>query len=230
MNTKLVKIFNELFASYGPQGWWPTTRDNSYPEYLGGPINDDERFEVMIGAILTQNTSWKNVEKAILNLIKEKALNPKKIIDLDDKKIGELIKPAGYFNQKAKKLKILSEFVINNPIEELKKLETDKLRIKLLNVHGVGPETADSILLYALSKPIPIVDAYTKRIFTRIGFLDEKEDYNQFQEFQINNFPNECYNLEELHALLVEHAKQYCTKNNPDCWMCPIYKECERNF
>ncbi|MBR9676487.1 endonuclease III domain-containing protein, partial [Candidatus Woesearchaeota archaeon] len=153
--SELKKVFNKLFAHFGPQGWWPTTRqDKTSPEYIGGPNTEKEKFEVMIGAVLTQNTSWSNVEKAMINLIKKDLINPKRIIDTKDEELAELIKPSGYFNQKTKKIKNLAKFIIENPIKKLEKIETKKLRDVLLSINGVGEETADSIILYALNKPI----------------------------------------------------------------------------
>lgn len=225
--TKLKKIFNLLFSEFGPRGWWPTTKDDLYPQYLGGPINDKERFEVMIGTILTQNTTWKNVEKAIINLNKHNLINPNKILTITDKRLAEIIRPSGYYNQKAKKLKELSNFILKNPIGVLKKQELSDLRKILLKIHGVGNETADSILLYALDKPIPIVDTYTLRIFKRIGLINTK-DYMECQRYQEKNFPKDSYKLQELHALLVELAKLYCKKSGPDCMMCPLFDECKR--
>ena len=228
MKTKLENIYYKLFAHFGPLGWWPVTRHNPYPEYLGGPTNDKERFEVIIGAILTQNTTWKNVEKAIINLAKNKLIDPKKIDEIYLEKLGEIIRSAGYYNQKAIKLKNIARFIIENP--NLKKLDVKELRKKLLEIKGVGPETADSIVLYAYNKPTAIVDAYTKRIFSRIGLMDESKSYEDFKMFQEENFSVEPYKLQELHALLVEHAKEFCTKNNPDCMMCSLYELCEKNY
>ncbi|PLW80023.1 endonuclease [Candidatus Woesearchaeota archaeon] len=225
---KINKIFNRLFAHFGPLGWWPVTRHNPYPEYLGGPINDKERFEIVIGAILTQNTTWKNVEKALINLNKKNLFNPKKIIDISKEELGEIIRSAGYYNQKSKKLKEISQFIIDN--KNLEKLEVSTLREKLLEIKGVGPETGDSIVLYAFNKPTSVVDTYTKRIFSRIGLMDEKRSYEDFKLFQEENFSVEPYKLQELHALLVEHAKEFCTKNNPDCMMCPLYELCDKNY
>ncbi|MBR9676128.1 hypothetical protein GOV05_03910, partial [Candidatus Woesearchaeota archaeon] len=167
---------------------------------------------------------------AMINLIKKDLINPQRILNTKKEELAELIKPSGYFNQKTKKIKNLAKFITKNPISELENLETKKLREVLLSINGVGEETADSIILYALNKPIPVVDAYTKRIFSRIGFTNKNASYKEVQDYQTKNFENEPYHLQELHALLVVLAKEYCTKNNPDCFMCAIYEECKKNI
>ena len=231
-NQIMDDIYNKLLKSYGPQGWWPLldvkgvnpTKTGSINGYHPGdyshPKNEKEKFEICIGAILTQNTSWPNVEKALINLKKLNAIDPKKILSINEDKLKEAIKPAGYFNQKAKKLKVFSEFFINLN-------EKTPSRNELLSVWGVGPETADSILLYAYKMPSFVVDAYTKRIFSRIGEIKKDEDYDKVKSVFEKNLKKDFKIYQEYHALVVEHAKRYCQKT-PICEKCIIKDECKK--
>ncbi len=205
MKEKLLEIFNRLYERFGPQHWWPAkTRD-----------------EVVIGAILTQNTAWKNVENALDNLKDNGLLELKKLYKMDTETIKELIKPAGFFNQKAEYLKNISKFFVENRgFEELSKLDTKALRQKLLNVKGVGKETADSILLYAFEKPISVVDAYTKRLVKRHK-LCECSNYDEIQNLFMENLPLDEELFNEYHALIVKLAKEFCRKK-PICNGCPL--------
>ena len=198
--------------SYGPQGWWPLldvkgtnpTKTGSIQGYHPGdysyPKDDRQKFEICIGAILTQNTSWPNVEKALLNLDKIDAIDPKRIMKLDDKTITEAIRPAGYFNQKAKKLRIFSEYYLNLR-------GRTPARDDLLDVWGIGPETADSILLYAYKEPQFVVDTYTRRILKSIGIIDDKSSYDDIKTLFEREIEKKYEIYQEFHALLVEHAK-----------------------
>lgn len=226
----LKKIYDKLLKSYGPQGWWPLlevkgnnpTKTGSVNGYHPGdysyPRNDSERFEICLGAILTQNTAWPNVERALINLKKLNAINPKKILTIPEEKLKKAIKPAGYFNQKAKKLKIFSESYISlngrTPTRE-----------ELLHLWGVGPETADSILLYAYHQPIFVVDAYTRRIFSRLGLIKEKASYDEIQALFHKELKKNYELYNEFHALIVEHAKRHCT-NKKECEGCEINSNC----
>ncbi len=214
---KIYQIYNMLLKLYGPQGWWPLlnckginpTKTGAikgyHPNDYFYPKNSKQRFEICIGAILTQNTSWPQVEKALLNLKELKALTSEAIKKLNLEKLKQAIKPAGYFNQKAKKLKIFAEFYIN-----LKgKTPT---RDELLNVWGIGPETADSILLYAFKVPEFVVDAYTKRVFSHLGIINKTATYNKIKEIFENNLPKNLKIYQEYHALIVEHAKRHYSK------------------
>jgi len=222
---KIYQIYNMLLKLYGPQGWWPLleckginlTKTGAvkgyHPNDYSYPKNNIQRFEICIGAILTQNTSWLQVEKTLLNLKKLKALTPIAIKKLNLEKLKQAIKPAGYFNQKAKKLKLFAEFYIN-----LK--EKTPTREELLNVWGIGPETADSILLYAFKVPTFVVDAYTKRVFANLGFIDKEAKYNGIKKLFEDNLPKNLKIYQEYHALIVEHAKRHYSKkpygkNNP---------------
>ena len=219
------KIYLLLYKKFNSQGWWPFTLENElHPRHHGiSPRNDRERFEIIIGAILTQNTNWKNVEKAIYNLNKESLADIKKIKKISHKKLASLIRPSGYYNQKAERLRIMAEFLSKSPVKELAKLPAEELRKKLLEIKGIGPETADSILLYAFNKPIFVVDAYTKRIFQRIGY--KEKSYEELQELFMSNLEKDTKLFNEYHALLVELGKNYCRKK-PDCKECPLAKLC----
>lgn len=208
LSEQLKEIYDLLFERFGPQDWWP----------------GDTPFEVIVGAILTQNTNWTNVEKAITNLKEAKVLLPDKLHRLDAKKLAELIRPAGYFNIKAKRLKNFLDWFFENYSGQLKNIEnvrTPELREQLLSVKGIGPETADSILLYALNHPVFVVDAYTARICSRHHLIDEGADYYQIQETFESNLPNEIELFNEYHALLVRTGKDFC-KPTPKCEECPL--------
>jgi endonuclease III related protein len=207
----LNKIFDILFKTYGKQYWWP----------------GETAFEISIGAILTQNVSWKNVETAIAILKDKKLLDPKSLHGKDARQIAPLIRSTGYFNQKAKKIKNFLEWFAkyNFSFKKLAKRDLDGLRSELLGVNGIGPETADSILLYALSKKTFVVDAYTKRIFTRIGVLSGNENYIKTQQLFHLDFKGGLDEYNEYHALIVKHGKDIC-KKKPLCSICVISRYC----
>ena len=204
----LEEIYKRLYARFGPQHWWPGRT----------------RFEVMVGAILTQNTNWENVEKAIANLRKRKLLNPKRLRDIRTEKLASFIRPAGYFNIKAKRLKHFVNFLFKEYNGDLDKMSKDywvNLRIKLLSVNGIGPETADSILLYALHKPVFVVDAYTKRMLARHNLIPRHADYQTIQGMFMDNLSQDTKMYNEYHALLVRLGKDLC-KSRPLCEICPL--------
>ncbi len=208
MEALLMKIYNRLYNAYGPRHWWP----------------GETPFEVMVGAILTQNTSWKNVEKAIQNLKARKVLHVRGIHQLKRSQLASLIRSSGYFRIKADRLKAFVNFLFENCDGNLRKMgreRLDSLRQKLLRVKGIGPETADSILLYGLQKPIFVVDAYTKRIFSRHGILSEKASYEEVQKLFMDHLPHDERIFNEYHALLVHLGKTLC-KKTPRCDLCPI--------
>ncbi|OGW00252.1 MAG: endonuclease [Nitrospinae bacterium RIFCSPLOWO2_02_FULL_39_110] len=211
MRNKLISIYKTLYNHFGPQNWWP----------------GDTPFEVCVGAILTQNTAWQNVEKAIANLKKGKILNPHKINILPAKKLAKLITPAGYFNIKAKRLKNFISFLCKRYDGKVSNMFSNGLgniRDSLLSVNGIGPETADSILLYAGNVPIFVVDAYTKRVFNRLNLTPEDITYYEMQEIFMENLPSDAMLFNEYHALIVMLGKNYC-KKRPLCEGCPI-KNC----
>ena len=227
MNNKITKTYDILLSYFAPQRWWPVTEEGRlHPEYSGGPKNEKQQLEVCFGAILTQNTSWKNVEKAIVELNKNELIDANKIIKIKHKKLAKTIKSSGYHNQKARKLKNFCEFLLDNYDGSLGKLfenNIEKLRNELLSVNGIGPETADSIILYAAKKPIFVVDAYTKRIFSRIGYREKT--YDEFQELFMSGLPNSERLFNECHALIVELGKSIC-RNKPLCYKCPVNMHC----
>jgi len=212
----MLRVYNLLLDAYGPQGWWPILNPETLEcDYNGdAPKDDSERFEICVGAILTQNTSWKNVEKALAELKKSKLLSKEGVLGSD--KLPELIHSAGYHNQKAKKLKVFAEF------------SGEITRANLLSLWGIGPETADSILLYAYGIPVFVVDAYTRRIFSRVGAIDPSASYDEIQHLFHRSLENDSRLFNEYHALLVEHAKRHC-KSVPECQGCPINGLC-RSF
>ena len=231
----LLKIFNILKKEFSSQGWWPTTRDDKLiPEYNSSnstrALSDKERLEIVFGAILTQNTSWKNVEKAIINLNKNNLINVNKISNISQEELAELIKSSGYFNQKAERLKIFCNYLIKNYEGNISKFfekNIDELRQELLSIKGIGPETADSIILYAAQKPIFVIDAYTKRVFSRLGICNNNINYDQLQQLFHSNLKNDVKLFNEYHALIVELAKGFC-KTKPLCNNCPINNICKK--
>ncbi len=204
----LTEIYDKMFARFGPQHWWP-----------GGTP-----FEVMVGAILTQNTNWGNVEKAIGNLKRRGVLEARKLLKLPPAQLAELIRPAGYFNIKTQRLRnFLSYFVetYGGDVGRMRKRPVATLREELLAVKGIGRETADSILLYALEKPIFVIDAYTHRALSRHFLITEEADYDEMQQLMMSSFPEDTAHYNEYHALLVRIGKEFC-KPKPQCENCPL--------
>ncbi len=204
----LMQIYHKLYKAYGPMHWWP----------------GETPFEVMVGAILTQNTSWRNVEKAIKNLKKRGVLDIAGIRKLSRQELATLIRSSGFFRIKAERLKSFVDFIVREYNGDLKKMKREKLEVlrpKLLQVKGVGPETADSILLYGLNKPIFVVDAYTKRVLSRHGVISEKASYEEVQRCFMDRLPHQEELFNEYHALLVHLAKTACKKNK-ECETCPL--------
>jgi endonuclease-3 related protein len=205
---KLLKIYKILLKEYGPQEWWPA----------------DSPFEVMLGAVLTQNTNWLNVSRAIENLKKKDLICPHKIAIVSKRKLIAAIRPSGFYNQKAAYLKGLSQYVLQRFSGDLRKMsraETGVLRNELLAVKGLGPETVDSILLYALNQPVFVIDAYTRRIFGRHGVKIKGSDYSGWQKFFESHLPKDQGLFNEYHALIVRLAKERC-RQRPDCQGCPL--------
>lgn len=209
MKKKLEEIYNILLAQFGHQNWWP----------------DDTPFEIALGAILTQNTSWTNVEKAITNIKDRNLLDPGSLHNLPPEELAQIIKPAGYFRVKAKRLKNFLNFLFDNyqgSLENLEHVSTDMLKTQLLEINGIGPETADSILLYALNRPVFVVDTYTARIAVRHHLIEPDLDYQSLQYlFESNLTPPDTQLYNEFHALLVMIGKNYC-KPKPRCDLCPL--------
>jgi len=212
MKKRINRVYNKLYRSFGRQNWWPAKT----------------RFEVIVGAMLTQNTSWSNVEKAIHNLRRDKLLTLRSLSKAQIKDIASAIKPSGYFNIKAKRLKNLLNYIkeeYNGSLAKMASKDTLSLREKLLSVNGVGPETADSILLYAFNKPVFVVDAYTKRIFSRLNIVPANATYEEIQKIFLNNLDKSAPLYNEYHALIVKLGKDYCHKSKPNCNQCPVKNE-----
>jgi endonuclease-3 related protein len=206
----VIKIFKALYSIYGQQEWWP----------------GDSQFEIMVGAILTQNTAWRNVSLAIDNLKNEELLDPTALLEAEPERMKTLIAPAGYFNVKYKRLRGFLEYLKNADLERFRSTSIDELRSELLEVNGIGPETADSILLYAFDRPVFVVDAYTRRLFSRLGYgWMEKAPYKEVQEFFMRELPSESDLYNEFHALIVAHCKNICRKK-PLCSACAISSHC----
>jgi endonuclease-3 related protein len=213
----LLPIHKRLYNRFGKQYWWP----------------GETPFEVCVGAILTQSTAWSNVEKAIDNLKKEDLLTPQKLNRVETKRLAQLIKPAGYYNAKTRKLKEFTTHLAenhNNDLDRLFSQPIPKLREELLSIWGIGPETADSIILYAAEKPTFVVDAYTKRVFHRLGFTKEDIHYEKLKEFSENNLPRDTQVYNEFHALIVRLGKEHCKKTKPLCAGCPLIKDCRQDI
>jgi endonuclease-3 related protein len=207
LNT-LLGIYELLYKRYGPQYWWP----------------GDSRFEIIIGAILTQNTSWLNVEKAITNLKSANLLSPQKLHELPVENLAQLIHPAGYYNIKAVRLKNFLNWLFEKhggSLESVEQMSTHQLRAELLGIKGIGPETADSIALYAFGKPVFVVDAYTARVMTRHRFIEPCCGYEALQELFTNTLPQDTKLFNEYHALLVKVGKDHCRKT-AICHGCPL--------
>ena len=206
----LMDYYRTLFAAFGPQNWWPGRT----------------RFEVIVGAILTQNTAWTNVEKAIKNLKRERLLTPEAVRRASKEKLAALIRPAGYFNIKAGRLKNFVDFLFERHGGSLRRLfskrDTGELRTELLSVKGIGPETADSILLYAARRAEFVVDAYTKRVLARHGLSHNGADYEEVKALFMDNLPRDEALYNEYHALFVRVGKEFCRTKNPLCTDCPL--------
>ncbi len=206
----LRKYYGALRRRYGPQHWWPA----------------DTPFEVMVGAILTQNTAWANVEKAILNLKAAGILDPRRLLAVGTDALALAIRPAGYYNVKARRLRGFIEWFAarcGGDVERLKRIPPARLREELLEIKGVGPETADSILLYALGVPTFVVDAYTHRVLHRHGLVPEETTYEEMKELFEKSLPRDPALYNEFHALLVAVGKEHC-RPVPRCDGCPLRK------
>ena len=208
----LKRVYSCLYDRYGPQRWWPA----------------DEPFEVIVGAILTQSMAWVNVEKAIANLKNAEVLNPVSLRQLPIDDLAAFIKPSGYYNVKARKLKAFGERMddFDDSLPLMFALDIPQLRNELLSIFGIGPETADSIILYAAQKPIFVIDAYTHRIMDRLGLNPNSCSYTELQSFFMNNLPHEEQLFNEYHALLVRHGKEVCKKKCPLCTGCCLVEYC----
>ena len=206
------EIYRRLLAHHGPQGWWPS----------------DGPFETIVGAILTQNTAWTNVERALANLRAADAMTPSAIRALPDEELAALVRPSGYFRTKARKLKAVAAYLagFEDDVELLRDVGTKELRAQLLEVYGIGPETADDIVLYAAHLPSFVIDAYTRRIVDRLGLAPERKRYEAYQSLFEQNLPADAALFNEYHALLDAHAKAVCLKREPRCGECALLDVC----
>ena len=211
-NRRLLGIYADLLRRYGPQRWWPA----------------DTPFEVMVGAILTQATSWTGAAKAVSRLKAAGALSPSAIRDMDTETLAKLIHPSVYHNSKARRLKELAVYLGNrfgDDLGAMSRQETDTLRKELLGVYGIGEETADAILLYAVGRPAFVIDAYTMRLFSRLGLAPQRRSYSAYREMFTTAMPEEQSLFAEYHALIVRHAVEVC-RRHPDCGRCCLLQIC----
>jgi endonuclease-3 related protein len=211
MNHKRVRsVYAALAAVHGPQSWWPAQTP----------------FEVMVGAVLTQNTAWINVERAMARLTARVPLTAEAILALAEADLADALRPAGYFNVKARRLRAFCQgFLEHGGMDGLAALETRELRRRLLGINGIGPETADDMLLYAFDRPVFVVDAYTRRIFTRLGLLAGDEGYEAIRAAFESALGPDVPVYNEYHALIVRHGKSVC-RTRPDCTGCCLRPGC----
>ncbi len=205
----LREIYDLLLAEFGPQNWWPA----------------DSSFEVFVGAILTQNSNWQNVEKAIFNLKEAGCLSLSSMSSLPVNELAMIIRPCGYYNVKAGRLKSILDFLQNEwngDLTAFLQQDREQLRQDLLALKGIGPETADSIILYGADLPVFVVDAYTQRFLFRHGLISEDDDYSSIQELFMDNLAEDTRMFNEYHALIVKLGKEFCHKRKPKCAECPL--------
>lgn len=210
ITNKLLSLYNVLLKFYGPLHWWP----------------GETELEIIVGAILTQNTNWQNVSKALAKIKAEGLLEVEALFHIDEQYLANLIKSCGYYHLKARRLKNFINFFYQKyggSLEKLFNRDWHIIREELLAINGIGPETADSILLYAGGKPVFVVDAYTRRIFERHGYFSLNENYEHIQQFFMQHLPPEPSLYNEFHAQLVMIGKNYCKRNNPGCQACPLF-------
>ena len=208
----LDEIYHRLYRRHGPQGWWPA----------------ESRFEVIVGAILTQSTAWVNVEKALASMKAAGCWSFQAIIDMPEEDLASVIRSSGYFNAKARKLRAFADRVLERGgLEELFAQDVQELRRELLSIHGIGEETADDIIVYAAEKPSFIIDSYTRRIVDRMGLAPEHGSrYRDYQALFSDNLPPDTALFNEFHALLDHHAKVVCLKRQPRCSACCLADLC----
>ena len=217
---RLLDVYGRLHEAYGPQRWWP----------------GETPFEVIVGAILTQSAAWTNVEKAIANLKAAGALSPEGLARLDEGELAGIVRPAGYFNAKARKLKAFVEMLraefggdpstpLRTGLERMLAAPVAELRPLLLATHGIGPETADAVLLYAAGRPAFVIDAYTRRLFSRLAVAPDRDTYDAWQALFAGNLEPDAALFNEYHALIVRHGKERC-RRRPVCDGCPLLAVC----
>lgn len=206
----IPQIFSSLYEHYGDQNWWPA----------------DSAFEIMVGAILTQNTNWTNVEKALQSLRDRQALDPQVIMNTPQDELAQWIRSSGYYNMKAERLQTLCRWYIEQGgFDALSAMKTVELRAALLSLKGVGPETADDILLYGFKRAVFIIDTYTRRLYSRIGLFSGDESYDELQHMIEISLDYDAELFAEYHALIISHGKEFC-KATPACEGCPLTDLC----
>lgn len=217
-------VYETLRKAYGEVGWWPLLKQEpsgwvcDYPsENLSKDMSRDAQFEIALGAILTQNTNWQNAERALIGLKKANLFSADAILAISQIDLAEVIRPSGYYQQKARKLKVFAAFWAS---------DREPTRSSLLSLWGLGPETVDDMLLYGFGETIFVIDAYTKRLFTRVGLCDERIPYETLQALLTKYLPNDRYVFRLYHALIVQHAKHHCRKQ-PICSDCPLSAQCQ---
>jgi endonuclease-3 related protein len=206
---QLMDVHDRLLATFGPQAWWP----------------GETPFEVIVGAVLVQNTAWRNVERAIANLREAGVMSPRALYALTPEELAELIRPAGYYQVKAKRLRNLLRLIVeryDGSLDAMFCTHLATLREELLGVSGIGPETADAILLYAGNLPTFVVDTYTHRILARHGWIGYDATYHEIKDYFESGLPADARLYNEYHALLVRLGKDYCRKTGPKCDCCPL--------
>jgi endonuclease III related protein len=206
----LMNVYERLLTAFGPQHWWP----------------GESPFEVLVGAVLVQNTAWRNVERAIQNLRDAGLVEPRTLYAVPEQELAELIRPAGYFQVKARRLRNLLKLVVkqhDGSLEAMFRTDLATLREELLGVSGIGPETADAILLYAAGKPTFVVDTYTHRVLARHSWIGYEADYHEIKDHFETSLPADATLYNEYHALLVRLGKEYCRKTAPKCDACPLF-------
>jgi endonuclease-3 related protein len=208
---RLTSVYARLLAAHRPQHWWPA----------------DSPFEVMVGAVLTQNAAWTNVERALANLKRRHRFSPKGILELNEQQLADCLRPSGYFNIKARRLRNFCEWYRNaGGLRRLRQCDTASLRHQLLSVNGIGPETADDMLLYAFDRPVFVIDAYTRRLFSRLGLISGDEGYETLRHAFERALGPDTKVFNEYHALIVRHAKVSC-RVRPLCPECKLRRQCQ---
>lgn len=210
LNKKLLDLYHQLRAEHGTLKWWPA----------------DTPFEVALGAILTQATAWRNVVKAIDNLKAADAFTPEQIHAISQDELERLLRPSGYFRMKTKKVRAFVEHIVKRPMQVMFEQDVPELREELLSIYGVGPETADSIILYAAEKPSFVVDTYTYRLLSRLGWVEGNFHYARLRALFMDNLPHEVELFNEYHALIVRHGARVCQKT-PQCQACGLQSVCD---